>query len=203
MDNIPGLSCRILKKFSAKRYLQDRHCFADSYWQRSRPSKEGERWWVREGNTNFSQVFNFANFHPFAKTFQWNFWRTTHTPFTLRLQEDQWINLAKLPNPQEALSKGYMHCFADSCKLEWTTVWQCVRLYATPIVYYVCGVCMQQIYEIISSKLAIHGNLDPQKFLCYMVCFIAPFTKCNTMHAQNNKESALNFISCKQFLTAY
>ena len=30
MDNILGLSCRIRKELSPKRYLQSRHCFADS-----------------------------------------------------------------------------------------------------------------------------------------------------------------------------
>ena len=40
---------------------------------------------------------------------------------------------------------------------------QCVLdLYATPIVYYVCGVRVQQIHEIISSKLSIRKILDPR-----------------------------------------
>ena len=51
------------------------------------------------------------------------------------------------------------HCFADSYQLE-----QITGLYATPIVYCMCGVCVQRLCEIISiksSKLAIHKNLDP------------------------------------------
>jgi len=37
-------------------------------------------------------------------------------------------------------------------------------LYAMPTVYYVCGVDMQRICEIIVMKIAVCKNLDPQKF---------------------------------------
>ena len=57
-------------------------------------------------------------------------------------------------------SKRYLqsrHCFTDSGKLEWMTVWQWCELdksglSATPIVYHVCSVHMQQIYKFIQQN---------------------------------------------------
>ena len=43
------------------------------------------------------------------------------------------------------------HCFADSCKLEQTTVWLCMLGHR--LVYYVCTVRMQGIREIILMNL--------------------------------------------------
>ena len=45
---------------------------------------------------------------------------------------------------KELSLKKNSRCFADSYELERTT-----GLYAKPIVYYVCGVHMQQIHEIV------------------------------------------------------
>ena len=46
-------------------------------------------------------------------------------------------------------------------------------LYATPIIITcMCGVSVQQIYSMKSSKLAIHKNLDPRKFSAIYGMFI-------------------------------
>ena len=123
-------------------------------------------------SAKFSWVFNFMNFTNFplfAKIFQQKFLCVTHTPFMLDnvLGLSHWIH-------KEISSKRYLwrrHCLFDSCELKQTAVlWYMLDkpgLYTTPTAYYMCGMCVQQIHKIIStksSKVAICENLDPRKF---------------------------------------
>ena len=65
------------------------------------------------------------------------------------------------------------HCFVDSSMLKWTTIWwygvnwiNWPGLYAIPILYYACSMCMQEfvIISTKSSEITIGEKLDPRKF---------------------------------------
>ena len=71
-------------------------------------------------------VFNFANFQSFAKLIKKKIDMSTHI-LTTRVSMDNMgltCQICKEHSPKRWFWSR--HCFADSCKLKWTTVWLCV-----------------------------------------------------------------------------
>lgn len=121
----------------------------------------------------FSWVFDIVNF----SNHLWNYCNkkldTQHSFYaqTAKLLMDNFLGLSYSPR----IYLWSRHCFANSCKLVRRTVWQCVLdLYAMRIVYYVLGICVQQICKIIiqneSSNIVIRQTIRPSKIYCYTVC---------------------------------
>ena len=117
------------------------------------------------------QVFNFANFQLFSKIFDI---RHGFHIVTARAAIDATSLRLSCRIPKEFSPRIFLqsrHCFELRAQAD-NSVTVHVRSISTPIVYYVCGMHMQGICEIIStnfSKVAICENLTLKDFALYSI----------------------------------